>query len=130
VEAVSFNREPVSVGELGGRIVDKWHELDINNNRRIYFGYMKTVINIKADKDVKEHAQKLAKELGVPLSTIINAYLKDFIRNRSVNLSAAPRMSRQLESLIGRVEKDIAAGKNMSGPFSSADEVISHLDNL
>lgn len=91
---------------------------------------MKTIINIKADKDVKERAQKVAKELGVPLSTIINAYLKDFIRNRSVNLSLAPRMSRQLESLIGRVEKDIAAGKNVSGPFSSADEFIAHLDTL
>jgi addiction module RelB/DinJ family antitoxin len=89
---------------------------------------MKTVINIKADKEVKEGAQKLAKELGVPLSTIINAYLKDFIRNKSVNLSIAPRMSRQLESLIGRVEKDMKTGKNISGPFNSVEELIEHLD--
>ena len=100
------------------------------NNRRIYFGYMKTIINIKTDRDVKELAQKIAKELGLPLSTIVNAYLKDFIRNKSVNLAIAPRMSRQLESLIGRVEKDVATGKNISGPFSSADELIAHLDNL
>jgi addiction module RelB/DinJ family antitoxin len=90
---------------------------------------MKTIINIKADREVKEGAQKLAKELGVPLSTIINAYLKDFIRNRSVTLSMAPRMSRQLESLIGRVEKDMKTGKNISGPFNSAEELIGYLDN-
>jgi antitoxin component of RelBE/YafQ-DinJ toxin-antitoxin module len=90
---------------------------------------MKTIINIKADREVKEGAQKLAKELGVPLSTIINAYLKDFIRNRSVTLSMAPRMSRRLEAVIGRAEKDIAAGKNFSGPFS-ATEAIKYLDNL
>ncbi len=89
---------------------------------------MKTIINIKADREVKEGAQKLAKELGVPLSTIINAYLKDFIRNRSVTLSMAPRMSRQLESLVGRVEKDMKTGKNISGPFNSVEELIEHLD--
>ena len=91
---------------------------------------MKTIINIKADRDVKEHAQKVAKELGLPLSTIINAYLKDFIRNRSVNLSLAPRMSRQLEVILGGVEKDIVAKKNISPAFSSAAEASRYLDNL
>ena len=91
---------------------------------------MKTIINIKADRDVKENAQKIAKELGLPLSTIINAYLKDFIRNRSVNLSTAPRMSRQLEKMIGNAEKDFAAKKNISPMLSSAEEVRRYLDKL
>jgi len=91
---------------------------------------MKTIINIKADTEVKAGAQKLAKELGVPLSTVINAYLKEFIRNRSVNLSAAPRMSARLEAILGRVEKDIVAKRNFSGPFSSASEAIRHLNTL
>ena len=32
----------------------------------IHYRYMKTMINIKADKEVKENAQKLAKDLGLP----------------------------------------------------------------
>jgi len=49
-------------------------------NHCIYNGYiMKTVLNIKTDVEVKERAQALAKHLGIPLSTIVNANLKAFI---------------------------------------------------
>jgi addiction module RelB/DinJ family antitoxin len=88
---------------------------------------MKTILNIKTDREVKLRAQKIAKELGLPLSTVVNAYLKDFIRNKTINLSIAPRMSRQLEGLIGEVEKDIAAGRNIAGPFTTAAEIKHYL---
>jgi addiction module RelB/DinJ family antitoxin len=91
---------------------------------------MKTLINVKADKEVKEGAQALAQELGLPLSVVVNAYLKDFIRNRGINISAAPRMSRPLESIIGGVEKDLAARKNISAAFSSAKDAGRYLDSL
>ena len=91
---------------------------------------MKTIINIKADKEVKENAQKLAKELGLPLSTIMNAYLKAFIRNRSVYFSQIPRMSRELESILGSIERDIVKKKNISRPLRSYEEVSHHLDSL
>jgi addiction module RelB/DinJ family antitoxin len=91
---------------------------------------MKTLINIKADKEVKEGAQALAKELGLPLSIVVNAYLKDFIRNRGINISAVPRMSRQLETILGGVEKDIAGKKNISRTFSSAKDAGRYLDSL
>ncbi len=90
---------------------------------------MKTLINIKADKEVKEGAQELAQELGLPLSVVVNAYLKDFIRNRGINISAVPRMSRQLETIIGGVEKDLIAKKNISGAFSSAKDAGRYLDS-
>ena len=91
---------------------------------------MKTLINIKADKEVKEGAQALAKELGLPLSIVVNAYLKDFIRNRGINISAVPRMSRQLETILGGVEKDLAARKNISAAFSSTKDAGRYLDSL
>jgi len=91
---------------------------------------MKSVINIKADKEVKENAQKVAQELGLPLSVVVNAFLKDFIRNRSIAFSATPRMTPTLENLLGKVEKDISENKNMSKTFSSVDEANEYLDNL
>lgn len=91
---------------------------------------MKTMINIKADKEVKENAQRVAQELGLPLSGVINAFLKEFVRNRSVSFSAIPRMTPYLEGIIGKVEKDIKQRKNISPAFSSAEEANAYLDTL
>lgn len=91
---------------------------------------MKATINIKADKEIKENAQKVAKELGMPLSVVVNAFLKDFIRNRSIAFSAIPNMTPTLETLLGKVEKDITEDKNISKPFRSAEEANSYLDDL
>ena len=91
---------------------------------------MKTMINIKADKEVKESAQEIAYDLGLPLSSVINAFLKDFIRSRSISFSVIPKMTHSLENLLSGVEEDIKKGKNLSSAFSSADSANSYLDNL
>lgn len=88
---------------------------------------MKTIINIKTDKDVKEGAQKVAKELGLPLSTIINAYLKQFMRNREAYFSIAPSMTPELEELIGIAHQNYAKKKNLSPLFSSAKDAVLYL---
>jgi addiction module RelB/DinJ family antitoxin len=88
---------------------------------------MKTVLNIKADKEVKEKAKKVAAELGLPLSTVINAYLKQFIRNKEIYFSVAPRMTPGLEKLIGQAEKDLAAGRNLSPKLRTAADIDRYL---
>lgn len=84
---------------------------------------MKTVINIKTDRDVKRGAQKVAEELGLSLSTVVNAYLKQFVRNREIHLTTAPRMSPELEEFLGQVEEDIKKKRNFSPAFSSGEEM-------
>ncbi len=91
---------------------------------------MKTVINIKADKEVKENAQGIAKELGLSLSDVINASLRNFIRTREVYFSAIPRMTLEFERFLGHVEKDIKERKNLSPALSSSAEINDYLDNL
>jgi len=91
---------------------------------------MKTMINIKADKEVKENAQKIARELGLPLSSVMNAFLKEFIRSRSISFSSIPRMTPALEEILGKVEYDIKKGKNMSPVFSSTEKANEYLDVL
>ena len=83
----------------------------------------KTVINIKADKEVKKNAQKIAEELGLSLSAVMNAYLRQFIRNKEIHLSIAPRMSAELEQYLGPIEEDIKKKRNFSGPFSTGEEM-------
>lgn len=91
---------------------------------------MKTVINIKTDREVKKNARRVAENLGFSLSAIINAYLKQFIRNKEIYFSVVPRMSSGLEKLLGKAETDIQKKKNISPVFSSEKELKNHLDSL
>ena len=88
---------------------------------------MTTVIHIKSDKEVKENAQRAAKELGLTLSDVINAALRNFIRTREVVFSHIPRMTPELEKIIAKVEKDIKKGRNLSPQFESVEEAIDWL---
>jgi len=85
------------------------------------------MINIKADKEVKEQAQHIAEELGLSLSAIVNASLKQFIRERKVAFSIAPRMTPYLEKIVADARLDWEAKKNISGPFTNADAFMRHL---
>jgi addiction module RelB/DinJ family antitoxin len=89
----------------------------------------KTVINIKADKDVKEQAQYIAERLGVPLSSIINSFLKQFIRTEEVTFSIASKMTPELEYILKEVEKDRKNNKNVSKLFT-VEDAIKHLSSL
>lgn len=92
----------------------------------VYTLGMKAAINIKADKKVKKEAQKLAEDLGLSLSAVVNASLKEFVRNRSVHFSMLPQMTGGLERLVRQAERDFAAGR-AEGPFASAEELIAGL---
>lgn len=91
---------------------------------------MKTVIHIKTDKEVKENAQRAASDLGLTLSDVINASLRNFIRTRKVIFSDTPVMTPELEKLLDGVEEDIKYNRNLSGPFSTPEEIDAYLDSL
>jgi addiction module RelB/DinJ family antitoxin len=89
---------------------------------------MKTQVNLKIDLHVKERAQKRAEELGLSLSSIVNATLSQFARTGELELSVAPRMTPYLEELVKEARAEYKAGKT-SGPFSTADELMKHLNS-
>lgn len=90
---------------------------------------MKTVIHIKADKEVKENAQKAAKELGLTLTDVISSSLRNFIRTREVIFSDIPTMTPELEKLLDKVEEDIKHNRNLSPAFKTMKEAIDYLDS-
>ena len=95
------------------------------------------MINIKADREVKIKAQKVAKQLGVPLSLVINNYLREFIRDKEVHFSlnretmplGTPEgeLKPVVKRRLARLHKDVVEGKNIVGPFHSAKDAISYL---
>ncbi len=90
---------------------------------------MTTTMTIKIDKDLKLRAQKTAKEIGIPLSTIINAYLREVAASGHVEFTAAEQITPKMEKIIEQAEKEIAAGET-SGPFETIEEAITHLKSL
>ncbi|HLC49339.1 MAG TPA: hypothetical protein VJI96_03080 [Candidatus Andersenbacteria bacterium] len=87
----------------------------------------KTTINIKADKDVKVKAQKIAHDLGMPLSTVMNAYLKQFIRTREVHFVVEDKLKSGTKRRLDRLQKDAIEGKDISPSFDSAEDAIRYL---
>ena len=79
----------------------------------------KTLINIKTDKKLKTKAQKVAKELGFPLGTLINAYLRDLVRHRRVVISAGNTPNARTMKILEEIEEDINNGRKTQRPFYS-----------
>jgi addiction module RelB/DinJ family antitoxin len=42
------------------------------------------VINIKTEQATKQEAQKIASDLGLSLSGVINGFLKQFVRDKAI----------------------------------------------
>jgi len=89
---------------------------------------MNTVIHVKANREIKENAQKLAKQLGLSLSDVINASLRNFIRTREIYFSDAPRMTPELEKLLDKIDDDIKRNRNLSPSFKNMNEAIDYLE--
>lgn len=89
----------------------------------------KTTMSFKIDKALKAQAQQTAQAIGIPLSTLINAYLNDIVATGRVEFTASEQMTSQMERIIEQVEGEIARGE-MSGPFATAQEAIAHLRTL
>jgi len=91
---------------------------------------MKTaVINFKTDDATKAKAQAVAKQIGIPLSNLLNAYLYELASTGSVHFTASEPMTEEMEKVIKQAEKEIAAGE-VSGPFETLEEMFAHLDSL
>lgn len=91
---------------------------------------MKTaIVNFKTDDATKAKAQAVAKQIGIPLSNLLNAYLYELASTGSVHFTASEPMTDKTERLIAEAEKQIAAGE-VSGPFETLEEMFEHLDSL
>ena len=86
---------------------------------------METILNIKTKKDLKEKAQSLAGELGVPLTTVVNSYLRQFVRERKLVLEMEPRISDRLMEKWHKIS--LETNKNVSKKFTKAADLVTYL---
>ena len=85
-------------------------------------------INIKTEPKLKAEAQLIAKELGLDLSSIIRAQLKDLVRNRRISFDLSEEPSEYLIQALKESEADRKAGRVKS--FTDTNKAVSYLDSL
>ncbi len=85
------------------------------------------VITIKIDPQTKKEAMETAENLGMPLSVVIKAFLKQFIRTKSVEFSARDEEPNEyLKSIMKQAEENWKKGKH-SPVFNNAEDAIAWL---
>ncbi|OHA25957.1 MAG: hypothetical protein A3C06_01900 [Candidatus Taylorbacteria bacterium RIFCSPHIGHO2_02_FULL_46_13] len=88
---------------------------------------MKTQVNLKIDLDIKRKAQRTAKDLGLSLSSVVNASLKQFAKTGEFHVSVAPKMTAHLENLVTEAREDFKRGR-VGGPFGTANDFLKYLN--
>lgn len=86
-----------------------------------------TVLNVKIDRELKRQAQEVAKSLGLPVSTLVSASLKDIVYRRSITISDEPRLRPEVEREILKISADAKKGVNVSPEFTDIDKSIAWL---
>lgn len=89
----------------------------------------KTILNIKTDPQTKLQIQEFAAELGVPVSVIMNAQIKQMLRDRKIVLSTELEPTPYLVKIMEQVEKDLIANKNMTKAMN-VKEAVAYLNSL
>ncbi|MFZ2886806.1 MAG: type II toxin-antitoxin system RelB/DinJ family antitoxin [Minisyncoccia bacterium] len=90
---------------------------------------MKTMLSVKTDAKLKKKAQDVARDLGLPLGTIINRYLKDFVAHQRIVFERPEIPNAETREAIEDTLRDLKTGENMIA-FKSAKEMDKYLLSL
>ena len=88
---------------------------------------MQTTLTIKTDKRLRDEAKKTAAELGVPLTTIMNSMLKQFVREQAVVLTTYPTPKASKLREWAKMSDDMDKRPEKYPGFSNAEDLIEYL---
>lgn len=86
------------------------------------------VVNAKIDPQIKKKAQKIAAEIGVSLSDVINAQLREFIEKKTITFRKPEIPSEYLIKSLKESEEDVKKGRVIS--FKSPKDALKFLDKM
>ncbi len=89
---------------------------------------MSVVINFKTEDKVKKQAQKIATEMGLSLSDILNVYLRKFVKTKELHINVSETPSPYLVKSLKQSELDRKRG-DVSPSFDNARDAINWLND-
>lgn len=91
-------------------------------------------MTVKTDEKLKKEAQEVAEEMGFPLGTLVNAFLRQFVRNKTVFVTlhmgtgvAVSSINAMMEKQLEEIEKDIRKEQNLSPSFKTMEAALKYL---
>jgi len=87
-----------------------------------------TSLHVKIELTIKREAQKTAAELGLSLSGVVKALLRQFIRTKRLSVDLPEIPNARTRKILKQAEEDIKAGRTIS--FKNSKEELSYLDSL
>ena len=86
-----------------------------------------TTFLIKTNRELKEQASRTARELGLTLTGVVNAYLKQFVRDGEFSVSIDEQVKpTKLASWIKESER-MDSGRGIGIKTKSQEELFEHL---
>ena len=84
-----------------------------------------TNLNVRVDENLKKTADTLLNELGLNMSTAINIYLKQIVRENGIPFEI--KLDKPNAETLQAMQ-DVREGKNLHGPFNSLSELMEDLN--
>ena len=88
---------------------------------------MDTTLVIKTNKELRTNAKRVAGELGIPLTTVVNALLKQFVRNGGITVSLEPTPTAKKIALWKKESKEMEKHSRKFKSYSDMEDLISDL---
>jgi len=87
----------------------------------------RTVLNVKVNPATKQKAKEVAEDMGFSLSALVNAFLTQLAKTKTLEVKVDEVPSKFLEKILKQAQEDRKKGK-ASPLFHSAEEAVNFLD--
>jgi len=88
---------------------------------------MSTTMMMKIDKELRDDAKRTAEALGVPLTTVVSALLKQFVRERQILISLEPMPTKAKRALFEEISREMDKNKKGQKSFSNIEDFLADL---
>ncbi|OGL30662.1 hypothetical protein A3F37_03500 [Candidatus Saccharibacteria bacterium RIFCSPHIGHO2_12_FULL_41_12] len=109
-------------------MADKYKKIDKTITVVYTMVIMNTVLNVKIDPKLKKEAQEVAKAIGLPVSTVVSASLREFVRTRSITISDEATLKPEIVEELLEMSKKARLGIDISPAFDNLDDAFKWLD--
>ena len=85
------------------------------------------IIHLKTKKQLKQRAEKLAGNLGLTLTSLLNLSLSQLVESSELVIELQPKLNSKTTRLLLQLKKGAETGRNLSPTFTDPEEALKWL---